>query len=63
MKKKTKRPVSKRKAAEILRDKTVRGKKLTPKQRKMFGAIASGSPAAPPSSPAPTPPEATPEAS
>lgn len=50
---KKKRPVSKAKAAKILHDKTVRGRKLTAKQRKMFGAIASGEP------PRPTPPEAS----
>ena len=30
------------KAKKILRDKTIRGKKITEKQRKFFGAISSG---------------------
>ena len=34
--------LSKAKAKKILRDKSVRGKKLTGKQRKYFGAIAGG---------------------
>ena len=34
---------SKAKAREILRDGSVRGKKLTAKQRAFFGAIAGGS--------------------
>ena len=32
------------KARKILRDKSVRGKKLTPRQRRFFGARASGLP-------------------
>jgi hypothetical protein len=34
--------LTKKKARKILHDKKVRGKKLTKKQRKFFGAIASG---------------------
>jgi hypothetical protein len=34
--------VSTRKAQKILHDKSVRGKKLTGKQRRFFGAIAGG---------------------
>ena len=39
-----KRPVSKAKARKILHDKEVGGRKLTSKQRGLFGAIASGQP-------------------
>ena len=38
------RPVSSKKARTILHDGKVHGKKLTPKQRRFFGAISSGSP-------------------
>ena len=34
--------LTKGKAKKILKDKTVRGKKLTAKQKKFFGAIAGG---------------------
>ena len=34
--------LSKSKARKILEDKTIRGKKITDKQRKFFGAVASG---------------------
>ena len=34
--------ITKTKAKKILEDKTIRGKKITTKQRKFFGAIASG---------------------
>ena len=40
--KRTKRRPSKTKARKILKDKTIRGKKITPKQRRFFGAIAGG---------------------
>lgn len=33
---------SKSKAKKILKDKTIRGKKITKKQRGLFGLIASG---------------------
>lgn len=36
--------VSADKAKKILRDGTVRGKKLTPRQRRFFGARAGGAP-------------------
>lgn len=39
-----KRPVSKRKAREILHHGSVHGKQLSRKQRGLFGAIASGAP-------------------
>jgi len=38
------RPVSSKKARLILHEGGVRGKKLTPRQRRFFGAISSGSP-------------------
>ena len=41
---KHKKKLTKRKAREILHDKEVHGKKLTEKQRKFFGARASGIP-------------------
>jgi hypothetical protein len=41
---KKKSGLSKRKAKEILHDGTAHGKKLTPKQRRFFGARASGKP-------------------
>lgn len=34
--------LSKAKAKTILKDKTIRGKRLTPKQRRFFGAVAGG---------------------
>lgn len=34
--------LTKAKAKKILRDKTVRGKKLTVKQKRFFGLVASG---------------------
>lgn len=34
--------LTKTKARKILRDKTIRGKKLTGKQKRFFGAIAGG---------------------
>jgi len=37
-----KKTLTKSKARKILKDKTVRGKKLTKKQRGFFGAVASG---------------------
>jgi hypothetical protein len=40
-----KRPVSRVKARQILSDKTVQGHPLSEKQRRFFGAIASGAPA------------------
>jgi len=39
---KNKGKVSKTKAREILKDGTIRGKKLTEKQRRFFGSIVSG---------------------
>ena len=36
--------LTRKKAGKILSDKSVRGKKLTPKQRRFFGARASGLP-------------------
>ena len=36
------RKLTKSKAKKILKDKKVRGKKLTTKQRKFFGAVAGG---------------------
>ena len=36
--------ITRAKARKILRDKTIRGKRLTPKQRRFFGARASGAP-------------------
>ena len=36
------KPVSQRKAKKILRDKKVKGKTLSAKQRGMFGLIAGG---------------------
>lgn len=36
------RKLSKRKAAEMLHDGTVHGKPITDRQRRYFGAIASG---------------------
>lgn len=36
--------LTKTKAKKILRDKTIRGKKLTAKQKGFFGARAGGSP-------------------
>ena len=41
---KHKRGLTKAKARKILKDKEVKGHPLTPKQRKFFGARASGSP-------------------
>ena len=38
-----KSPVTKSKAKTILREGTARGKKLTAKQKRFFGAIAGGS--------------------
>jgi hypothetical protein len=38
------RPVSKAKARTILHDKEVRGHPLTDRQRRFFGAVASGAP-------------------
>ena len=38
-----KHPIKRSKAKKILRDKTIRGKKLTGKQRRFFGAVAGGS--------------------
>ncbi len=37
-----KKPVSVHKAKKILRDKEVRGKRLTGKQKRLFGFIAGG---------------------
>lgn len=45
--KKTKSRVGKGKACKILKDGTIRGKKITGKQRRYFGAICSGQPARP----------------
>ncbi len=39
---KRKRSISPAKAKKILRDKSVRGKKLTGKQKRLFGLIAGG---------------------
>ncbi len=36
--------LTKAKAKKILEDKTIRGKKLTSKQKKLFGARAGGQP-------------------
>jgi hypothetical protein len=36
------RRLTQSKAAKMLKDKTVKGKAITTKQRKFFGAIASG---------------------
>ncbi len=38
------RPASPSKARKILSDKKIRGKKLTPAQRGLFGRLASGKP-------------------
>lgn len=35
--------LTKRKAKKILKDKTIRGKALTPRQKRFFGAVAGGS--------------------
>lgn len=35
-------PITRSKARKILRDKTVRGKNLTPRQKRFFGSIAGG---------------------
>ena len=37
-----KHPLTRKKAKKILKDKKVRGKKLTKKQRGLFGLIAGG---------------------
>lgn len=42
--KKTKSRISKGKACKILKDGTIRGKKITNKQRRFFGARCSGKP-------------------
>jgi len=39
------RPVSAAKARTILHEGKVHGKKITPRQRRFFGAVSSGAPA------------------